>query len=146
MATESRKIVNRILGAVFILLAALFFIATVDCAPAGGRVTGTVKLGGKLLTAGNVHFVNTGANVRVNATINQDGTYETFLADGRKLPVGQYQIAVTPPIFEMPIDADPATVKPPETVDIPQQYQDPATSNLTFTVASGENEFNINLP
>ena len=53
--------------------------------------------------------------------------------------VGDYQVAVMPPVIEGPSSRTPGTRTPGEYRDIPPKYRNPKTSGLTLTVNGGTN-------
>ena len=134
----------------------LAVLALVGCGPSTGSVSGKVTYKDKALPGGMVTFV--GSDQRVKSTpIGADGTYTI---DG--VTVGTAKISVAPPVplpkmpkgMKMdaakmggaPTDtagaAPPADVKP---IFLPQHYQDPETSKLTFPIAKGKQNHNIEL-
>jgi hypothetical protein len=61
------------------------------------------------------------------------------MSDGPGLLVGDYQVAVMPPVVEGPGSKTPGTRTPGAYRDIPQKYRNPKTSGLTLTVNGGTN-------
>jgi hypothetical protein len=111
------------------------------------KVSGTVKYQGKLLTSGNVIFVDQDNKATPPALIHPDGTY---LAPS--VPVGSMTILINAPPPDPPetddedspeykkYDAKMATYVP-----IPERYMDLKESGKTFGVKSGSNVCDIDL-
>ena len=138
-----------------LLALALAVQAVPGCGRPSGSVSGKVLLKGHPLTAGDVTFI--GADQKVaSSPIQSDGNYAIS-----KVAAGPAKISVTPPIkaVSMPrgMKMDPGKMgapspdssaapasegKPPA---IPEQYQDPSKSGLTYDVKPGPQEFTIEL-
>jgi hypothetical protein len=133
---------------------ALAALTLAGCGRPGGSVSGKVTYKGQSLTGGTVTFL--GADDRVAwSPIEPDGTYTIT-----RVAPGLAKIGVTPAASSAPpkgmkmmdpakMDA-PAGAAPPaasagKTVSIPQQYQDPARSGVTYTVTAGSQDYNIEL-
>ena len=130
---------GRILFGLFLALAVL---APSGCGKGGkptGRVSGQVLYGGKAVTEGEVNFISNERGVAAAATIDSSGNYA--LAD--PIETGEYKVYVAPPV--------PKTVDPKQgaakkvSSPIPRKYRDAATSDLTFTIKEGPNEYKIEL-
>jgi hypothetical protein len=112
-----------------------------------GKVSGRVTLRSAPAYPSVVIFVNQQQGIHTTAIVGEDGQYSVKLARGDGLPLGTYQVAVTPG----PGKAPSFTPGPPIRVDsskypkIPKTYQDPKTSGLTLTVKEGDNPFNIEM-
>ncbi|MFO0965792.1 MAG: carboxypeptidase-like regulatory domain-containing protein [Gemmataceae bacterium] len=132
------------------LLFPLVCLALAGCGKAG--VSGKVSFKGTPLTSGNVTF-RAGDVVR-GAAIEKDGTYR--LTD---CPPGDYKVTVSvptlrfatrPPSGAVPKAADMpgkevSTAATLPAVPIDPKYADVKTSGLSFTVAGGGHEFDIDL-
>jgi hypothetical protein len=138
-------------------LAALLFAA--GCGKSGGTITGTVTYKGQALKGGMVVFTPADGGNPISAEIQPDGTYTI-----EKVPVGAAKVSVQTaylkPVpggagrgYGPPPDApNEAGYKPPDpsgTKDkytaIPSQYEEAATSGLTYTVTSGSQKHDITL-
>jgi len=112
-----------------------------------GRVSGTVKAGGKPLEAGTVTFVSTDGQ-RPNATgaIQPGGTYTLQTVEpGDGAVVGDYKVAISDVDSTALNTALPgAPVAAPKSA-IPKKYQDANASTLTATVERGSNTKNFDL-
>jgi hypothetical protein len=110
-----------------------------------GRVSGKVTFQKKPVTEGIVAFANAEKAVYMNANIKADGSYKLLAAKGPGLPVGEYQVAVSPPTQDFqtgPVERANRKQFP----NIPQKYRDPKTSGLKLTVKAGENpSFDIDM-
>jgi hypothetical protein len=129
---------------------ALFLLAFVSSGGCGSRfatIEGVVAIDGKPANNGTVIF--SGAdNHSAAGTIGPDGSY---LAEN--VPVGEVQVVIHQMMTmgggpDRPgplkgIEEPVATVARP--VPIPKKYQSVQTSELTYTVTSGTNRFNISL-
>jgi len=124
-----------------------------------GIVSGKVTYRGKPLPAGTVIFV-TQAGGGFSANI-RDGEYRV-----ERLPEGPAKIAVStpantahlkgliakmqpPPEMRKKARPDQPAEEPPAdvpTVQIPARFQDPEKSGLTYTVKSGSQKYDIDLP
>ena len=131
-----------------------------------GIVRGKVKTGGKLLTTGNVMFVNKDG-ISTSSTISVDGEYNMVDA-----PLGECTVTVV--VNKLPMDpnvkgrlsgkgAGPkmpdgprmpgaeapagmsAASMPKTIVPIDEKFAKPETSGLKFTVIKGEQTYNIEL-
>jgi hypothetical protein len=135
------------------LLPWLALLALAGCGPAAGSISGKVSYKDKPLNGGTVRLVSSDNRVK-SAVIGTDGTYTID-----RVPVGPAKIAVSPPIAGtvmprgMKMDpskmgggpegaAAPAGDKP---VPLPDKYQDPEKSGLTYTVTAGKQEHDIPL-
>ncbi len=119
-------------------------------APASGTVSGKVTVNGKPLPSGLITFeVSTGKD-RVFSAAIENGEYRTD-----NIPVGVAKVAVTPG-FEAEsreiVAKGGDLVAPPKATPAPKgpfefdvKYQNTETSNLTCTVKSGENTFDVDL-
>lgn len=145
-------------------LLVLCVVGLVACAGCGrsdrpslGRVTGTVQYNGQPVAAGTIIFEV--ANARsANGTIADGKIVEVTTYDpGDGVPVGEARIAV----FATAAGGGAAPASPAATPDakavidrnymgsakslIPDRYNDPATSGLTWTIKAGENVVELSL-
>jgi hypothetical protein len=142
---------SRIVGATVFGLLAVNFVTLLGCSPAKSSVTGRVTYKGKTMTSGSVIMVG------------PDGAAGTSIIDGigtyriEGLTPGKIQVAVcNPSQAEVSRGARPGLTrtgdakgtKPAENPDwiaIPNYYTDPSTSNVTVSLKSGANKFDIEL-
>jgi hypothetical protein len=125
----------------------LLLIFTAGCGSRFGTVEGTVMIDGKPANNGTVIF--SGAdNHSAGAAIGPDGSYVA-----ENVPVGPVKIVIHQMMMKgggptrpgpLPGLEEPVAVVT-NPVRIPPKYQSVETSDLTFTVTSGANEFDIAL-
>ena len=132
-----------------VLWAVLVFLAT---APTGceksevlGKVSGKVTFQGKPVTEGLVLLANAENGVHVTAELRADGSFDVQTPGDSGLPLGTYQITITPPRVEFPIDV----TEPPPIIrtlnNIPAKYSSATTSELTLVVQEGENRLEVDM-
>ncbi len=87
-------------------------------------VSGRVSFRGQPISKAVVLFSNSEKGIYVTAEVGAEGRYVVQMARGAGLPLGSYQVSVTPP----PITAPPMTTGPipavpktPERTDIPRE-------------------------
>ena len=110
-----------------------------------GEVYGKVTYNGKAVTAGTVKFFPEGGGEPVGTALGPDGTYR---ATG--VPVGPAKVAIETRHFKNLTPPPPGIAKQlggPQTkyVPIPEKYEKPATSELTFEVTAEAKEWPIEL-
>ncbi|MEA1951550.1 MAG: hypothetical protein U9N87_09205 [Planctomycetota bacterium] len=99
---------------------------------------GTVKFKGQPIREGRIAFSNAAKGVHLNAEVGQDGSYEVTSYRGKGVPTGEYTVSILPSVLPSP---PPRDLWP----FIPMKYRNPATSGLTFTVAEGDNLFDVDM-
>jgi hypothetical protein len=124
-----------------------------------GTITGKVYYGKQLVRGGRVTFMNAAGKGAASSEISKDGTYTIS-----KIPVGEVQIGVETESIKR--KGDVRQSKPPEGMEgpsrsggwmtpeeakerytwIPTKYSDPKESGLTYTVKSGNQEYDLKLP
>lgn len=125
-----------------LLLASATFCFIVGCSkPKGGDVTGSVKIGGKTATSGNVVITNE-AGQSATGSIKKDGSY-TVTAP----PLGKCSVVLTeaPEVgdgFQAPDPKNPPKGTP-KTFPIPDKLKKKDTSGLQITVTEAAQTFNI---
>jgi len=116
-------------------------LAVAGCGRKGdyGTVRGTVTFNGQPVSEGMVVFFEPQLMVYQGARIQADGSYSVAMSDGPGVPVGEYRVAVMPPVIESPGSKafGPMTVK--EYRNIPLKYRNPRSSPLKLSVAEGDN-------
>lgn len=125
------------------------------CGPAAaptGTVSGVITFQGKPVTAGTVTFRNDDKGLVASMPLGADGRYQLRFAGGLQIPVGAYDVTISPPEPHVPTagelasgDAAGKTSVPHASPDIPQKYRSPKTSGLTFEVNAGENTFDLDM-
>jgi hypothetical protein len=128
-----------------------------------GTVSGKVTYQGKPVTVGTVIFVPEAGGGGFSSNI-RDGEYKI-----ERLPVGPVKISVSTPANTVPVKGLIGKMQMPselqqklgsgtsaeglaqssrdsQTVLIPPRFQDPEKSGLTYTVKSGSQVFDIDLP
>jgi hypothetical protein len=129
------------LGGALSLVACLVVLIS-GCSQGGkkrkmGKVSGMVSLDGKPVDDGQVHFIS---KTGYGKSVDLDGTGKYSVAE---LEATEYQVYVAP---HPPGQQAPGTVKAAKPSVIPQKYQQPDTSGLTFTVVEGkDSKFDIEL-
>src|SRR6476646_10457874 len=141
-------------------LAVVAVVLAAGCGGSTGTVTGSVSYKGTKLKGGLVVFVAPNGTGTTSGEIQEDGTYTL---DG--CPAGPVKVAVQtsylkPPAgsagaikYERPKEAQGNTdYKPPDQsknkeryMAIPQKYEDPSASGLTYTVTGGKQTHDISL-
>lgn len=131
----------------FVLAVSLAVAGCGKSGPEFAKVSGSVKISGKPLTAGSVSFISSDPKRNnANGNIGPDGKYTlqtTNPGDGAE--VGEYTVIVS--------GIDPNglnTAAPGEPVKkmanpVPAKYDKPETSDLKFKVQSGTNTYDIDL-
>ncbi|MDZ7619357.1 MAG: carboxypeptidase-like regulatory domain-containing protein [Patescibacteria group bacterium] len=103
-------------------------------------VLGTLTFNGTPVPDAQVAFQCPEKNVYFTAITDPAGRFEILAASGNGLPAGDYKVTVYP----APSDDEEAT-QVPQRPDIPQRYRATATTDLTHTVAEGDNDFEIKM-
>src|SRR5688500_439570 len=95
-----------------------------------GVVTGRVTFEGQPVEEGMVCFANREKGVSIAARQNSGGTFQVEMAQGVGLPVGDYEVWITPPRTEVSLDQARTPLdygKPPQPGqlyrNIPDQYR-----------------------
>jgi len=121
-----------------IMIALMVIVAASGCFGSGkpktGSVTGKVTLNGAPLEKGQVAFFDPKRGDGATVSIEKDGVYKI----AKVLEVGDYQVSVFPPVG-VPGGAGAGKVS------IPNKYQNPGSSGLSFTIEPGANEYNISM-
>ncbi len=119
----------------------------------GATVSGTVRYKGKPVTSGEVVFLCQDGKVSVRAPIGADGSYTAH-----DVPVGPAKLGVDnpPPAGGPAAPAGGAPANDPEAremkerashyVATPPRYAAPEESGLSYTVTSGSQKHDIDLP
>ena len=110
-----------------------------------GWVTGQVTYQGTPVTEATVMFTNREKSVAMTAQVDKEGKFQIRRAGTNGLPLGAYQVTVSPPRVDLPLGPPPPGWNDKKYPNIPDSYRNPATSNLSATVADGENVFAIEM-
>jgi hypothetical protein len=116
-----------------------------------GTVTGTVTLEGKPVPEGcTVTFLSD--KYTAVGKVGAGGAYTLLDAGKPKIPAATYKVGVMPSDqrmsdaeYEKMMAAGSAGNMPPPPAVIPDKFQNPATSGLSFTVKEGPNTIDIEL-
>jgi hypothetical protein len=130
-----------------VLLVALLGLALAGCGQRveRGRISGKITFQGQPVTEGIVLFCNSSQGVNMSAAIKPNGSYEIVTMEGAGLPLGAYRVSVCPPP-EIPYMGPPGSQpKPKQYANIPKKYRRYETADLTLTVKSGANPFDIDM-
>jgi hypothetical protein len=141
----------------WVVLAFVASVALAGCGPSTGNVSGKVLYKGAPLKGGNVSFTTADSKIPQTSPIAEDGSYSI-----EKIPLGPVKISVEtkslaqtakafknepPPGMTQPggkNQSDPAEAAR-RYVAIPDKYSDSITSELTYTVTSGNQSHDIEL-
>jgi len=134
-------------GPLLLALALIGAVSVSGCQKAEelGHVTGQVSFKGKPVASGFVIFANEATGIYMTAPLDADGKFEVVMAKGAGLPLGEYQIGVSPPLMDHPLGPIEEPPEADKRKDIPRRYRDPATSDLKREVKSGENVIDLEL-
>ena len=119
--------------------------------PPWGPVSGQVLYLDKPAQHVVVLFSNPGLGVEMTSVTDAQGNFRLATAKVPGLPIGEYRIALSPALYNQPIDGmmfpKPDPSKPGMTLapDIPMPYRDVATSGLTAQVTTSNNHFRFDL-
>lgn len=137
-----------------LFLPPLVVVVLIGCGSNSGSVTGKVTYKDKPLPGGTVTFVTADKKVST-AVIGSDGTYTINKVTAGPVKIAVYPLAPPQPMMEgtkmnpgamgAPAPEAPPAATDSKSVKLPQQYQDPEKSGLTYTVKSGKQEHNIEL-
>lgn len=108
-----------------------------------GKVSGRITANSKAVVAAMVLFQDPAQHIFIQATTDSDGHYDFDKLPGKGLPVGNYQVAVQPPIQEIRTGEPLPPPKPFPKID--EKFCDPERSGLKLEVKAGDNPFDIDL-
>jgi hypothetical protein len=147
--TEAREMKSSrfLLNGLFSGLAGALALTLCGCAERRGDISGTVRLGGKLVSKGVVTFVSQdNPRLRTSSRIGDDGSYHVS-----DCPVGPVKITCKTAVPHGG-KADLARVGRRGTKSlevklpaIPAHYAKPETSGIKYTVISGEQQYDLAL-
>jgi len=122
------------------------FLAGCGGAKPTGMVSGRITFQGKPVPEAAVLLSNAAQGVYLTADADAEGCYMVLAAKGAGLPLGDYQVAVVPKSFRVPIPTGTlAPAKPAGSPNIPEKYHSPESSGLKCTVVAGANRFDIDM-
>ena len=111
-----------------------------------GRVSGKVTFEGEPVSSGIIIFANRAKGVYMTAALSADGNYRVVMARGVGLPLGEYQVAIGPPLPEESFGPPQRPLpKKMQFENIPVRYRKIETSPLQLEVRRGENPFNVDM-
>lgn len=134
-----------------VLTAAVLFLCGCDgtrIRPSVDKVSGTVRLNDKIVNYGSVIFRDANGQER-KVFIDSNGNYSVV-----NPPLGEVRVMVRtgpPPTAIVAAPASGGAKSPAPVADgfkrilLPAKYADPDTTDLLYTVGSGEHEFDINM-
>ncbi len=134
------------------LLAILLLGVTIGCQ--NSRIpgdTGTVKgratfKGEPIPTGSTIVFLHRGKGIVGTGVTDAQGAFELQMREEPRVLVGEYSVGITPPGEIDPNNVTIFTDKAPaEWKKVPRKYWSPETSNETFTVKAGANEYLLEL-
>lgn len=106
-----------------------------------GTAEGKITVEGAPVAEGTVIFENTAAGVSVMIPLKSDGSYVVSTYEGAGLPVGSYQVAVSPRKIsngEFPKMVQPGKDIPPP-FPVPTKYRSIDTSGWKAEIKEGKN-------
>lgn len=113
------------------------------CGPSGppiAEVSGKVTYQGEPVTVGEVIFISD-AGYGSSGSLRQDGSFSLVTQHGAGVPLGEYQVAITPPDpDDLPEHMDEMTFD-----NIPEKYHHFGSSGLTAVVEPGQNFFEFEM-
>jgi hypothetical protein len=134
---------------------ALGLMTLSGCGKQTTEVRGTVKVNGETVNSGNIAFI--AEDGRTDSAVIADGSYAIL-----KAPIGKVKITIksTKPVAnanphagrmagappEVQAQASGASSSPKKFVEVPKKYGDENTTDLTYDVKSGKQEYDIDLP
>ncbi len=133
VASRSQRLVGMV-----VLGAALWFLAGCSGNPVG-TVSGKVTYKGKAVTTGTVNFINPTTGTAADpARLDASGAFKL----SNPLGAGTYKVYLQPP---QPEPVAPGKKVVMEPFSVPQKFQNPQTTTLSFEVKVGDNDFPIEL-
>ena len=125
-----------------VVAAMLLGLSCAGCRPRveRGRISGKVTFEGQPVAEGLVLFSNAEKGIHMTASLKADGAYEIITAAGKGLPLGAYQVCVSPPLS---VPTNDPQARPKTYANIPPKYSRFETSGLTLNVQSGQNTLDI---
>ena len=109
------------------------------------KVSGKVTFKGEPVSEGLVLLINAEKGIRLTSELRADGSFDVKTVKGFGLSPGTYQIAITPPRVEFPLDPTEPLPEVGEFPNIPARYRKVETSQLTFAIKEGENPLEIDM-
>ena len=120
-----------------------------SCAPTEilGRVEGRVTYEGQPVAKACILFENQPKGVFIVANLDSDGKYVVSMDKGYGLPLGEYEVSLSPPPPDYPTGPVTMEPPPPQQADsfpnIPAKYRDKTTSGVKLVVKEGINRLDV---
>src|SRR5258708_13751023 len=121
------------------------------CGKRTTEISGVVKMKGEVIPVGEITFMD--EDGRVDTSQIKDGAYVVYRAPVGKVKITVKSVQPAPyvnrhgrpmkPPDESIKGADPEMKGVPKYVPIPKKYESMDTTNLTYEVKSGKQEYNI---
>lgn len=135
-----RYVLVQHIGLVLMLVTSALVGCSGESGPKYVKVTGTVTLDGKPLTAGDVYFFPEASDGQSSyGGIKPDGSYELYCVEQVGAVIGRHRVSVEGP---QPI-SETGAVQPVDPV--PEKYSRPDTSEIVKEVTDSENVINLEL-
>lgn len=144
MSIHSRQLLSSVLGLGLLFCLGCFGADAQPPSPAGpkGTVTGKVTHEGKPVTTGLVTF-DSGKGYVAGAPLKPDGTFELKGPDGNAVPVGKYNVGVSPPPAATPAAGSTTMPPPPKIEGVPEKFYNPQTSGVTVEIKEGQQNLDV---
>lgn len=128
------------------ILAGLAVLLLSGCGgPYDATASGVVTLQGSPLPRGTIAFIPDNPGPSAYGMTDANGSYVVRTGREEGLPAGAYSVTVAANEAPSGVASKDGGPLPMGKSLTPEWYRDPATSGLKYTVASGDNEININL-
>jgi len=142
-----------------LMILSFYLTLSSGCSPGGysgptGTVTGTITRGEKPLPPGcRVSFVSA-EGFTASGQVDRGGKYTLMNLDKPQIPAASYKVCLTPPPqperseeeYEKAMAAGTTGTSETPSDVIPNKYQNPTTTDLSYEVKPGPNTFDIELP
>jgi len=134
----------------------LLTLVAAGCGSGSGSVSGKVTYKGAPVTGGNLTFIPPAGLATISVPINEDGTYSAAKVPAATVKICVETESIKPKPGGTPKYQPPPGATPPPGylsgpvikgvyVKIPDKYANPDTTDLTYTVKSGKQDFTVEL-
>ncbi len=112
-----------------------------------GTVTGRATFKGDPIPEGStIVFLHRGKGIVGTGVTDAEGAFSLQMREEPRVLVGEYSVGITPPGEIDPNNVTIFTDKAPDAwKKVPRKYWSPETSNETFTVKAGANDYQLQL-